>query len=319
MHRALRIDEVLQIIFSHFSPDPRDSHVGDEEFENQPKMLFDLGAEITRAITSLSYLTSLYYRYPHFPLDAVVHISQSRCLSEAALYLDTCNQDAPLSPAWGGFPALTNLWLDFRLNVANCIGAATFVQRLSGVRLTRLVIYIQAPTHGDEFGQLVSAVGHLKRLQVCEIWFDRSRGSGHLSFDGTALAPLYSLTDMRDFDLGCVPIVFSPHAVRALTRAWGRLERFDLYNVQQHCYMSLESLAFFAENCPSLSELSLKVSPVAGAWRCDPNVRVSASRVTYLYLQDSVIDPHAREQVMAYLAKMFPLANTKHIFPESEE
>ncbi|GJF00123.1 hypothetical protein PsYK624_164020 [Phanerochaete sordida] len=271
--------------------------------------------EITHAISSLDHLTSLSFTYPPLPPDALVHLSRTAHLAEATLDLYQNNEDAHLSPAWGGFAALTKLTLGFARNIENYPCATTFLPRLAGVNLTKLSIVIRPTAHADEFNQLMSAVGHLTHLQECEICFDVIRVWGDLVLDGAALAPLYNLVNMRDFQVTWVPLTFSPQAVSDLTNAWRRLENLLLYAPAQSDYhLRLDSLAFFAENCPALHALTLRVAPVERDWRCAPDMGESASNLASLELQNSIIDPHAEDQVAEYLAKVFPIAAVGHKF-----
>ncbi|GJF00120.1 hypothetical protein PsYK624_163990 [Phanerochaete sordida] len=178
---------------------------------------------------------------------------------------------------------------------------------------------MQPPAHAGEFAQLMSALRHLAPLQKCEIFFGQDGARDDVALSGAALAPLHTLANMRIFQLLHAPIAFEPEAVRALARAWTRLESLQLHAPMQHPgHLRLKDLTAFAEHCPSLRLLILQVSPVAGDWRCDPGVRTSTSSLVHLNLNKSIIDPLAAARVAEYLAVIFPAASVRHEFWEEQ-
>lgn len=277
-----------------------------------------IDAELSQTIISLNHLTTFRFSFMPPQPDALIHLSRLPGLTTVGLLFKESNLDTWGSPIWGGFPALNSLRLNSSETIDNPVPAASFLHLLSGLALTSLHLLFgyALPTSVEDFGWLISAVAHLRHLQICSISFGISSEWGDIVIDGSVLSPLYQISGMRDFALEDVPIVFQPEAVRDLADAWRHLQCLLLPTFSEQYYqLHLEDLSFFARSCHVLDTINVQLFPIDNDWVCDAEISYPLSPLSNLGLKRTSISPLAADAVATYLAKTFPSAVVEHTFP----
>ncbi|GJF00135.1 hypothetical protein PsYK624_164140 [Phanerochaete sordida] len=273
----------------------------------------------TQTLVSLHHLMGL--DFDHVPLlsEALLHLSRLPLFVSLSLLLLEHSEEPWNSSSWGGFPTLESLSLMPDEENGFIVPPAPFLRALSGASLIKLDIKISPTVRPGEFSQLVSAIGHLRRLKFLDIYFDQQdvgEWQGVI-IDGAALSPLYAIPCIRIFQMTNAPVRIQPGTIRELGRAWKDVHELTFIPPSPtHCHLHLEDLASFPLNFHTLVDLTIQVHPITepDTWGRTAKLFLPPSLLSNLHLSKSRISRPAEARVAHYLARLFPFARVHHSF-----
>ncbi|GJE97852.1 F-box protein [Phanerochaete sordida] len=274
-------------------------------------------AVFTETLLSLNHLVGLDWSHVPLQSKALAHLSRLPLFASLSLFLLNHDKKPWTSSGWGGFPALKSLSLmpDERNDVA--IPCAPFLRALSGANLTNLRVKIPPTVRPGEFAELVSAIGHLRRLVSLDIQFDQVDVDpwGAVIIDGRALSPLYAIQGIQSFKMARAPTRLDPQSIRELASAWRNINTLVLTPPSPaRCYMHLSDFIAFTRTFHMLTRLTIEVRLVDESDACELSAELfwPPSPLLDLHLCETRIARPAEAQVADYLARIFPFARLHH-------
>lgn len=284
-----------------------------EELEiDQLLLTDDVSGPFSDTICALGHLKSLDFACIPLHSDAIVHLSSLPNFHELSLEITQHNANAPSSVAWGNFPTLTSLTI--LTHLFNTASPAALLRALDGQCLTQLAVTVHSD-HVTSLDHLFAAIGNLNHLVSCELYFENINHNTEY-VDGVILSPLSRLSFMKTFVLEDLLVEFSPADLLQLAMAWPSIQHLEITDgvyAQLKGSMSLLDLAIFAEHCPLLEHLAVKIRPVADDWSWRPDTEMleqhPCSQLSSLVVRRyRGMSRSAMQDMLSFLKHTFPVA-----------
>lgn len=280
------------------------------------EFLADICDRFSKTICTMNHLQCLNFARTPLSNDALIHLSSLPSLRIFRLEVRQENATAWTSPRWGRFANLLTLRVATAL--ADTSVLASFLDALDKTGIVSLAVVCSAQARPTALDSLFAAIGRFnpQRLMKCTVDFDAA-AAGADGWDGDAptfatLAPLLRLRLLMHVELRALPVELTTGDVHELAGAWPCLRRLLLEpgtEARRGASVALADLADLAARCRMLEHLAVEARPPPDGWAWAPRGPCPPSLAAHLDLRDTRVPRAVAQDVVAFLADVFPFAH----------
>ncbi|EKM58448.1 uncharacterized protein PHACADRAFT_207269 [Phanerochaete carnosa HHB-10118-sp] len=216
----------------------------------------------SRALSSLNGLTTLKWNCS-VPEDALLHLARLPTLTNLTCALsDTTSWDL-LANHEHAFSSLHKLVL--LVSPRQLQHATSFLSSISPRLLVQLEICIGLGCAFDrpaslDIGAFTTLLASISRIHTL-ISLELKTSPSSPAIPGTALSPLFDLSNLRRFHTDGFPFTFVPADIHAMSKGWRKVQKLRFSSsLNGSSTLSLNDLLPFAANCPDLTLFAMRVS-----------------------------------------------------------